>query len=124
MNYELAKKLKDAGYPPTGSLRFFARLPEEEAKEINKGVVVIEADSRDHRIGISAPTLSELIEACGEQFAELSKYKIQENIIYWRSSGGKSTDLTKNDRWDFEYEQEANTPEEAVAKLWLALNKK
>ncbi len=53
------------------------------------------------------PSLSELIEACGDGFFSLFRYK-----NCYEANG----DLGKEGR--------GITPEEAVARLWIALNKK
>lgn len=79
MNYELAKKLKDVGF----------RVP----------------------VGASSlwqPSLSELIEACGEKFSNLRN----DEGRWIATASGVS------------YGQTGSTPEEAVANLWLALNEK
>jgi hypothetical protein len=88
MNYELAKQLKEAGFPETDCL--------------------CGSDYGDH------PSLSELIEACGDNHFELERD--------W---------FNGTDKWRALYWFEGNvksgfgsTPEEAVAKLWIALNKK
>lgn len=89
MNYDLAKQLEGAGFPK---------------------------DWCGHDLGWCInpechPTLSELLEACGDGFCKLQKY---------------------SDSW-WAYDKKAKlhpqkcigkTPEEAVAKLWLELNKK
>jgi len=95
INYKLAKQLKDAGFPQWNSQKKGDRFCKGTKKECY------------------IPTLSELIEACGEEFLRLLKLNNGEwtcenrfgevgigDIIVW----GKS-------------------PEEAVAKLWLKLNK-
>lgn len=53
------------------------------------------------------PTLSELIEACGHNFWILQRDPITDTFV-------ASFD---------DYNEEGKTPEEAVARLWLALNK-
>lgn len=53
------------------------------------------------------PTLSELIEACGKGFIYLAQ---NDDYSEWKSCG------------DGLEERTGKTPEEAVAKLWLALN--
>jgi len=55
------------------------------------------------------PYLNELIEACGESFYNLVKQQVWVARAY-------------NEKED-EYVGTGNTPEEAVAELWLALNK-
>ena len=54
------------------------------------------------------PTLSELIEACGDSFHSLSMDDKTHWVANWRVYG----------------ESRGSTPEEAVAKLYIALNKK
>lgn len=88
MNYELAKKLKEAGFP----------------KQLTKGLYFPN--------DVYLPTLSELIEACGEGFHNLEKFKIK-----WMANGCKYPDENNT------YLVEGSTPEEAVANLWLVLNK-
>uniref|UniRef100_A0A6M3Y500 Uncharacterized protein n=1 Tax=viral metagenome TaxID=1070528 RepID=A0A6M3Y500_9ZZZZ len=83
MRYELAKQLKEAGW---------------ETKNVSN----VKEDG-------SSPTLSELIEACGEGF------------------GGLKLHLEEWDAWSKDRETLAvqhKTPEEAVAKLWLKLHEK
>jgi hypothetical protein len=58
--------------------------------------------------GLYYPTLSELIEACGKDFEML----VQRNAGQcWGAVGGVHGDVR------------GSTPEEAVARLWLALHK-
>lgn len=59
------------------------------------------------------PTLSELIEACGEGFHALEKYKNR-----WTASGCHFPEINDTEL------VEGPTPEEAVSKLWLALQVK
>lgn len=87
MTYELAGKLKDAGFPKNFSVLSF-------------------------ECGDDFPTLSELIEACGNSFGQL------ERINNWNTIEWYATNNIK----DIETEI-CSTPEEAVARLWLALNK-
>lgn len=92
MNYELARQLKEAGFPQDGIGQF--------------------VDTK-----LASPTLSELIEACGDDFDGLMPQRRVKNSL------GKF--VAMKDR----YESLSDcffgeTPEEAVAKLWLKLNKK
>ncbi len=95
MNYELAKELKDAGFPQgvltDRDLMLSATDNHDIADEDNEPV--------------HYPTLEELIEACGSGFQSLSR----KDGHGWVAYGTK-------DVW-------GNTPIEAVARLWLALNK-
>ncbi len=63
------------------------------------------------------PTLSELIEACGEKFEELINLKDK-----WICYGGGKDIIKGVEQWHAF--GEGSTPEEAVANLWLELNKK
>lgn len=97
MNYELAKQLKDAGFP-------------QKTKCSECGM-----DWYDTK-----PTLSELIEACGVgnkyQFRLLAYWS--ENDTVWQA------DLKPFNNGEKDEYGLGSTPEEAVAKLWLELNKK
>lgn len=83
MTYELAKQLRDSGWPVN---------PRNGATYV--------------------PTLEELIEACGE--------------IKFTLSGGYGDDwwAHKNENEESQIIGRGSTPVEAVANLWLALNKK
>lgn len=114
ISYKLAKQLKDAGFP--------------------LGVAVMVKNSAGfeekftHRVNdddVYAPTLPELIEACGDNLDYLRKPfgEPEDNDfdVFWRAFSHrddmKTTLIVK-------VQAEGSTPEEAVAKLWLALNKK
>lgn len=87
MTYELAKELKDAGF------RFdFCN------------------DGEEVHFKECFPSLSQLIEACGE-FKSLDFYKARKRTGEWRAQARLHCGF-------------GPTPEEAVAKLWLALQKK
>jgi|SRR5215211_8161905 len=98
--YTLANELKDAGYPQGGRGSWI----------VDPGQIVARGGHRAY-----VPTLEELIEACGENFALLHQ-------------------SVKSKKWaaqDFKYDEEegphdgeGSTPTEAVARLWLALNKR
>ena len=103
MNYELAKELKDAGFPF-----------KEHHPAMGMENIIDFGDGEDYKV----PTLSELIEACGNEFlslTQISKVLFKEN---WRC------EWLSNDDECVEEDIYGKTPEEAVAKLWLELNKK
>lgn len=109
MDYELSKKLKDAGFP-------FKRIEGGMCCD-NKEVVDFNPTG-DQEIGpehFFLPTLEELINACGENFVGLLKYG-----DIWRCQGN---DEPKNAP-DWGYSMAGKTPSEAVAEFWLAINKK
>lgn len=96
MNYKLAKKLKDAGFP--------------QESQVSPSICD-EGSLRNYNIEpCFYPTLSELIEACGDEIV-LVKFK-EDNT--WCAG----TNI------DYYADVEGETPEEAVATLWLELNKK
>jgi hypothetical protein len=105
MNYELAKKLKDAGYPQ--------REVEDEADPYLGWYVSEKLDNSQFYVSAYAPSLSELISACGGGFKNL-KHGYEDNweCNYWYESDGEDE--------NFGSETEGKTPEEAVANLWLA----
>lgn len=98
MNYNLAKQLKDAGFPQNGLGRTLTHpgwqeMPKEEWEPTNA----------------YAPTLEELIEACGDKLVSTyntgSEWQLNEEA-------GSETPQVKG-----------TTLKIAVARLWLALNK-
>jgi hypothetical protein len=118
MTYELAKKLKDAGFPQELERRIHYRENCEECMNGNyeKPMSLELLDELD----IAIPTLSELIEACGNKFRRLtlhSKNKKHPNLI-WQASPNQHNSL------NWKQGVRGDTPEEAVAELWLKFNKK
>ena len=109
MNYDFAKQLKEAGFPqPLTKVENprFVRLTDSP----NEPFVVI-------------PTLFELIEACGKHFHSLTQQSIKKGEPNWRIKGGQVPyKINEPENWG--YSLTGNTPEEAVANLWLALNDK
>lgn len=111
MNYELAKELKDAGFPQ------WAEEPRTGARAYTNEREIVEYDDGFWRNGepvYSIPTLEELIEACGD-------------IVLWKNGEQWSADFFngKDKIYIDEYFDPNNgtTPTEAVARLWLSLNK-
>jgi hypothetical protein len=86
MSYELAKQLKDAGYP-------FVRGENYHTM-------------RHGEVELPFPMLRELILKCGDEFGALIKIPSG-----WRATCAVSS-----------LETEGKYPEEAVARLWLALH--
>src|SRR4030042_4814344 len=102
MNYELAKELKEAGFPQRGILKTQSTgCPHWGTEEWGTRT--------DCGCWLSYPTLSELIEACGDDLALMGAATKGWNV--WRT-GVKYPVVF------------GTTLEEAVAKLWLKLNKK
>lgn len=94
LSYKLAKELKDLGYP----------------QDYSKGVLnsfVFETDDIEKEMAY-APDLSELIEACGGKFGALL---VGPGLTLWTAKGNG-------------IEIHSPSKEEAVAHLWLVINKK
>ena len=110
MNYELAKELKEAGFPQKVYIgtKFFP-YPDSNERVWDSEESLTPPNPPDMAI---CPTLSELIEACGGKI-----FGLQRNDKGW-SAWAKFPDAEETP------EQYGVTPEEAVARLWLALNKK
>lgn len=103
MNYDLAKKLKDAGWQ--------ADLDRNQAVDVDGFMW-------------ASPTLSQLIEACGESFDFVGRapdgeswlaQMTQEAFEEYRKTSPESCVVEcDGNEW-------GDTPEEAVAQLWLSL---
>ena len=102
MNYKLAKQLKDAGFPQ--DLKE-GHISQHDNPDKDRDVGLIE--------DIYYPTLSELIEACGDRFFVLIANR-NELGTFWLAHTEKDVPESKLGE---------KTPESAVAKLWLKLNK-
>ena len=107
--YKLAKQLKDAGFPqkPTNENKFPLYCV-EMGTPWREGL-----DKTPEGVGdySKIPTLSELIEACGEGFGSLDHFR---DVELWRAYGDRVED-------PIEFQGEGKTPEEVVARLWLKL---
>lgn len=113
LDYTLAKELKVAGFKQ-GSID-----QERPHSWYDAGGDLSDWWTGDD--GTYIPTLSELIEACGEELIAIQRE-------YPESSDGKTWCAVRE--WYAYYPPEVergeygNSPEEAVARLWLAINKK
>jgi hypothetical protein len=127
MPYELAKELKDAGFPQTEDQ--YCRCSFLTAEQLD-GVPVI-YDCKTERV--SKPTLEELIEACGDEFVCLREFRAEMRRQgptsakhapaekYWIAESSRV--LSGRDGTHSWVARNGSTPTEAVARLWLALNK-
>jgi hypothetical protein len=100
MEYALAKQLKDAGFPMRSESMLSPTLQKLIALD-NRQYLSVEGE------WYAVPDLSELIEACGDKFDYLQHNT--QNV--WTAT---------DDQYTFGI---GSIPEEAVAKLWLALHK-
>jgi len=103
MTYETAKKLKDAGF-------------EQEGLGLLMNGNVYALGFSEPTGDMYYPTLSELIEACGDEFDLLEKRE----IAYFAFGSSKNSRMMKI----HPYRGSGATPEEALTNLWLALNEK
>jgi hypothetical protein len=103
MNYELAKELKDAGFPQEGKGARIAPPDKIVARREDFAYV---------------PALEELIEACGKNFMRLETVAAngwwEAHGRFWNTDGSLY----------FRDPSLGDTPAEAVAHLWLAVNSK
>lgn len=138
MNYELAKQLKDAGFPQDEKYEkayFHTYL----ITDVTKGEWhptgehhICNNDRGGNSSGkwaCVAPTLLELIDACGEETLVLWSYNKNwfaglRRIRNDRDSKGRVLTDTHTLVIDYRDYKIGKTPEIAVAKLWLALNPK
>ncbi len=110
MNYELAKKLKGVGFPQGGDGRF--------SNENGMPIPMFQPEVGEFGNFVYIPTLSELIETCGDKQIVIWRFKRK-----WYAGIYKyGSDIYIDDYPS--YDAEGETPEEAVANLWLELNKK
>lgn len=132
MTYELAKQLKDAGFPT--HYHFIGDHP----YPVN---VVYKSEEADNDDMTPEPTLSELIEACIKLMKPKQQFPTHYNFfslypLINTTQSGDGIDLGDIKQWgagneygqsldDIEWRRNyfGNTPEEAVAKLWIELNK-
>ena len=105
MNDKLERELIDAGFPP-GECTC-------ETTESNPEAVCKNTWNRKR---CNPPTLSELIEACGDDI----RYLLRDNEGNWEAAEG----VLIGKQVGHHLSVSAGTPEEAVAHLWLELNKK
>ena len=103
MNYKLAKKIKDAGFPQH-------RKDDGDDSVLIKGCgALLIINGRRYKQNCYIPPLSELIDECLKIVPDLLKLEFRDNL--WSA----------DTNWELEI---GKSPEEAVAKLWLELNKK
>jgi len=115
MNRELAKELKVAGFPAKAYQLRHKFYPNENATRWAdatriRGVTItayeLENHMQDIEDGYYCPTLSDLIGACRGRFSRLFVMK-----AIWFAESDQPELVAMGE-----------TPEEAVARLWLALN--
>ena len=116
MDYKLAKKLKNAGFVQR-KWKYAFYYVEGLKNKAGEDMIVLYCDLDNFKgEKVYIPDLKELIETCEEDFANLRKY------AQWEAEGGKYLGDAYEEEWEFL--QKGETPEEAVANLWIELNKK
>lgn len=113
MTFELAKKLKDCGFPQGDNpeqqmLREEGQIPEVDNRTMWIKYFTPEYVEEMKEKIVYIPTLAELIEVCGEEFESLNK---REHNWY-----ANLDSIFKKHR-----DIKGSTPEEAIANLWLKL---
>ncbi len=105
MTYELALQLKNAGFPQGEGKYLTATYPEGSNIKYQE-----ETNCYD-------PTLSELIEACGDKFGGVVKCENGKWVTLIPTKDGSELSITDAHLGTFD------SIEEAVSKLWLELQK-
>lgn len=114
MTYELAKKLKEAGFPQYRPQHVDdAYSSDGKGKHMWQHWTVTPLEEFNDPDAIKIPSLSDLIAACGEGFTALLKTDEHE----WKAGRPYDNDLLNS----MAPTGIGSTPEEAVAQLWLAL---
>lgn len=106
ITYELAKELKDAGFPQVG----LDVMNKDLDVFVERNGATCRAWNRIDSEACRVPTLSELIEACSNSCGGFS---LKDESSQWDTYGYHSESFYEN----------GQTPEEAVARLWLAIHK-
>lgn len=115
MNHALANELKDVGYPQN--------IPGLYAYADNSRTNVLNGSASTYGDQpVYIPTLSELIEAC-RNVKGYRQFCLEDPEKGWIAT---MLDIENSEPLEDEYVSGGycSTPEEAVARLWLALNKK
>lgn len=112
LNYKLALQLEKAGFPLNDKrrLEYYIRMKSELASP--NVVTFYDKDTNKERY-VYIPLLDDLIDACGDKFSCLERC-ITKPWCAWMKSEYKGKGVSHF---------YGKTPEEVVAKLWLALNK-
>lgn len=124
MNYELALKLKNAGFPQEVNTKLYG-----EAHRWQRACPHEDADHPLHRPFfacpeiVKKPPLSELIEACGFLNTGMDSLHLYLMPLGagWKASASKAVCFLPED--SFETKGFCSSPEEAFANLFLELHK-
>jgi len=111
MNYELALALKNAGFPQKYHYDW------QGISDFPASTILDKEHPEEWGVRISNPTLSELVEACGDGFTFIKRDKNWNGKYCWMAVYEHEIPMNC-------VRADGSTPEEAVARLYLALNKK
>lgn len=111
INYKLAKQLKEAGFP------------QDTYKEYSVKGYIARATAMWLNQDIYFPTLSELIEACGDRFKCLLSPSAHKMFGSWMAVSVIGT-IDKDGIWQGWSFHSGETDQEAVAMLYLSKNEK
>jgi hypothetical protein len=120
INYQLAKELKDAGFPQTGGLTYpeYPGVLEKDSKSLT-----LLMEWREDK-GVYTPTLSELIESC-QVHCDHFMLECKSGCVDFETGATDIKFYQALYRADGVFQVfNGDTPSEAVAKLWLALHNK
>lgn len=112
MNYELARELKGNGFPQAGR-EYYWDYDRGGACLIHRQNENFWADTSYY---CACPTLSELIEECGDSFGALERLNFAGKVKFMA--------LEPRNKQTIPWLTWVDSAEEAVALLYLALNKK
>lgn len=121
MNYKLCKKLRDAGFPQNECLEvWFSDKGKNQSRTyweilFHKNETTLKHSWHKDTEFYVIPTLSELIKECGDDFVGVY-LEINSDSRHWEATA------CRNKRGK-EIHTKGYSLEEAVAKLWLKLNK-
>ena len=109
MPHSLALELKKAGFPQGEGNYYVGEELWDETMQSDYEV----PNTPKRSTWVYAPSLEELIEACGEEFHHIMHENLLAKLDTW-VAGAKR----------YGVQTTGSTPSEAVALLWLSLNKK
>jgi len=126
MTYKLALQLKKAGFPQARKGMILDRTINSGKQHGHEGDInSYEYQKLKNECFI--PSLSELIEACEGRITSL-EFKINgvvaKGVIFYGQKYADEVFTKENMQPDEYFLTTGSTPEEAVANLWLSLNKK
>lgn len=123
IDYKLAKQLKEAGFPQ-GMGDYLVKNKDEKK---HRSFRITEERGYENLLAVGydlifIPTLSELIEACGDRFFQLFRWDNDKELQGKWGAVGQLPYYDSNTADTEVFRVDEKTPETAVAKLYLKLN--